>query len=193
VPQTKAEDEHNVSCSEPESSLDIEHERPSIDAKPITAAAILMALGIVYGDLGTSPLYVFPAIAKSAGGSLDETTAMGSMSLIFWALVVIISVKYCLVVMRADNHAEGGILALMSMARVSWRGRKRVYLMLGLLGAALLYGDGVITPSISVLSAVEGLTVATSRLRFCLRSLSCNGSAPRLWAEPSGLSCCSGS
>jgi KUP system potassium uptake protein len=147
--------------SQPEGLLGIEHETPSINAKPISAAAILTAIGIVYGDLGTSPLYVFPAIASSSGGSLDEATALGSMSLIFWALIVVISVKYCLIVMRADNHGEGGILALMSLTRVSWRGRKRIYLMLGLLGAALLYGDGVITPSISVLSAVEGLNVAT--------------------------------
>src|ERR1700742_4133688 len=84
--------------------------------------AILTALGIVYGDLGTSPLYTFQAIAKAVGGHLDADTAMGVLSLIVWALIITISVKYCLLIMRADNHGEGGILALMSSTRLSWHG-----------------------------------------------------------------------
>jgi KUP system potassium uptake protein len=124
--------------------------------------AVLTALGIVYGDIGTSPLYVFRAIAAITGGHFDETSALGSLSLIFWTLIVVVSVKYALVVMRADNRGEGGILALMSLTRASWRGRNRYLVAFGLIGAALLYGDGIITPAISVLSAIEGLKVASN-------------------------------
>jgi KUP system potassium uptake protein len=127
--------------------------------KPI---AILAALGIVYGDIGTSPLYVYRAIAKITGGHFDEQSALGSLSLIFWTLVMVVGLKYALVVMRADNRGEGGILALMSLTRASWRGRNRYIVAFGLIGAALLYGDGMITPAISVLSAVEGLKVASN-------------------------------
>ena len=88
-------------------------------------------------------------------------SALGSLSLIFWTLIIIVSIKYSLVVMRADNRGEGGILALMSLTRASWRGRNRYLIVCGLVGAALLYGDGMITPAISVLSAVEGLEVAS--------------------------------
>ncbi len=123
--------------------------------------AIVAALGIVYGDIGTSPLYVFPAISAANGGSFDERGALGSLSLIFWTLVVVVSIKYALIVMRADNRGEGGILALMSLTRASWRGRYRYLVICGLIGAALLYGDGMITPAISVLSAAEGLETAS--------------------------------
>jgi KUP system potassium uptake protein len=137
---------------------DAEQARPRSPFKPIL---ILTALGIVYGDIGTSPLYVFQAIAQTQGGRLDAQSALGSLSLIVWTLIIIVTIKYSLVVMRADNHGEGGILALMSLTRVSWRGRNRYLIVCGLIGAALLYGDGMITPAISVLSAVEGLEVAS--------------------------------
>ena len=127
-------------------------------AQPI---AVLTALGIVYGDIGTSPLYVYQAIAKTNGGHFGAESALGSLSLIFWTLLIVVALKYALVVMRADNRGEGGILALMSLTRVSWRGRKRYLIAFGLIGAALLYGDGMITPAISVLSAVEGLKNAS--------------------------------
>jgi KUP system potassium uptake protein len=134
-------------------------------AKPEAARfeplAILTALGIVYGDIGTSPLYVYPAISAALGGHFDEPSALGSLSLIFWTLIIIVSIKYSLIVMRADNRGEGGILALMSLTRASWRGRNRYLIICGLVGAALLYGDGTITPAISVLSAAEGLDVAS--------------------------------
>ncbi len=126
-----------------------------------TPAAALTALGIVYGDLGTSPLYTLQAVAQAVGGPLVPDAALGSLSLIFWALVITISVKYCVFVMRADNHGEGGILALMSLIGAGWSGRKRVFVVMGLFGAALIYGDGIITPAISVLSALEGLNVGT--------------------------------
>jgi hypothetical protein len=95
--------------------------------KPIV---VLAALGIVYGDIGTSPLYVFQAITKINGGHFDEASALGSLSLIFWTLIIVVSLKYALVVMRADNRGEGGILALMSLTRARWRGRNR-YLACG--------------------------------------------------------------
>jgi KUP system potassium uptake protein len=126
-----------------------------------TPAAALTALGIVYGDLGTSPLYTLTAVTQSVGGPLGPEAALGSLSLIFWALVITISVKYCVFVMRADNHGEGGILALMSLIGSGWSKRTRVYVVMGLFGAALIYGDGIITPAISVLSALEGLNVGT--------------------------------
>ncbi len=125
----------------------------------------LAALGIVYGDVGTSPLYAlrecfygrnpFPPTAENV---------LGILSLIFWSLLLVISCKYLLFVMRADNNGEGGILALMALLiprqDPSWK-RRRLVFWLGLFGASLLYGDGVITPAISVLSAMEGLKVAT--------------------------------
>src|ERR1700733_16172203 len=85
-----------------------------------TPAAALAALGIVYGDLGTSPLYTLQAVVSATGGHFSSEVALGTLSLIFWALTITISVKYCLFVMRADNHGEGGILALMSMTGANW-------------------------------------------------------------------------
>jgi KUP system potassium uptake protein len=138
-----------------------EHRAASRTAPRTTPAAALTALGIVYGDLGTSPLYTLQAVSQAMDGKFSAPAALGSLSLIFWLLVVTISIKYCLFVMRADNHGEGGILALMSMTGANWHGRGCVLIIMGLFGAALLYGDGIITPAISVLSALEGLNVAT--------------------------------
>jgi KUP system potassium uptake protein len=131
-------------------------------SQPTSLGAALLAMGIVYGDLGTSPLYTLQTIAQILGDQFTPEAALGSLSLIFWALIVTISVKYCLFVMRADNHGEGGILALMTMTGARWAGRGRWLVIMGLFGAALIYGDGIITPAISVLSALEGLNVATS-------------------------------
>jgi KUP system potassium uptake protein len=130
----------------------------------ISPAVVVTALGVVFGDLGTSPLYTLKAITQATGGMFDRSAALGSLSLIFWALIITISVKYCWFVMRADNHGEGGILALMAVTRLRWRGRKWPLIACGLFGAALLYGDGIITPAISVLSALEGIGVATDAL-----------------------------
>ena len=123
----------------------------------------LLAIGIVYGDIGTSPLY---AIRECFYGPHSITTTpdniFGIMSLVFWSLILVISVKYLLIILRADHNGEGGILALMEFVRPKKKGvALAVISMLGIFGAALLYGDGVITPAISVLSAVEGLEVAT--------------------------------
>jgi KUP system potassium uptake protein len=128
--------------------------------------AKLAALGIVFGDLGTSPLYTLQTVVQDMGGRFTPAAALGILSLIVWTLIITISIKYCLFVMRADNHGEGGILALMSLVGANGFTRGfRVLTSMGLLGAALIYGDGVITPAISVLSAVEGLNVATETLK----------------------------
>jgi KUP system potassium uptake protein len=124
----------------------------------------LGALGIVYGDIGTSPLYAIRESLLSQDLAVVEETVLGVLSLIFWSLVIVISIKYLLVVMRADNNGEGGILALIAMiapGRQVLQGRRWVLVVIGLFGTALLYGDGMITPAISVLSAVEGINVAT--------------------------------
>jgi KUP system potassium uptake protein len=128
----------------------------------------LSALGIVYGDIGTSPIY---ALRECFHGSHPfpptESNILGVLSLIFWALMIVISLKYLLYVMRADNHGEGGILALLALL-APWKNhsrKSRLLLFIGLFGAALLYGDGAITPAISVLSAVEGLEIAAPGLK----------------------------
>ena len=126
---------------------------------------MLAALGVVYGDIGTSPLYaVGYCFHETHGLAVNEANVLGILSLIFWSLIVVLSVKYAALVMRADNEGEGGILALLSLIRRSPRGpaaRRPMLVILGLFGASLIYGDGMITPAISVLSAVEGLRVAT--------------------------------
>jgi KUP system potassium uptake protein len=127
-----------------------------------TIPAALTALGIVYGDLGTSPLYTYQTIVGTVGGHPTAAEAIGLLSLVVWALIITVSIKYCVFVMRADNHGEGGILALMSLVTSQIKRPAMLLTLMGLFGAALLYGDGVITPAISVLSAVEGLNVATS-------------------------------
>jgi KUP system potassium uptake protein len=124
----------------------------------------LAALGVVYGDIGTSPLYAIrESFHQSYGLEVTPSNILGVLSLIFWSLVLVISIKYLAVVLRADNHGEGGILALTALVAPLHDGRHRqgALVVLGLFGAALLYGDGMITPAISVLSAVEGLQVAT--------------------------------
>jgi KUP system potassium uptake protein len=149
------------------------------------AGLSLVALGVVYGDIGTSPLYAFRQALAGVAPTTDNV--FGILSLIFWSLVVVVSLKYLVLVMRADNNGEGGILALLALLN-PWRGGKRrtnaVLIAVGIFGAALLYGDGMITPAISVLSAVEGLettahgigpyvipiTVAILALLFALQS-----------------------
>jgi KUP system potassium uptake protein len=128
--------------------------------------AALSALGVVFGDLGTSPLYTLQTVAQATGGRFTAPDALGVLSLIIWTLLITVSVKYCLFVMRADNHGEGGILALMSLVGVnSFKKGTKVLACMGLLGAALLYGDGAITPAISVLSALEGVNAVTPTLK----------------------------
>ena len=119
----------------------------------------LGSLGIVFGDIGTSPLYAFREAVKqaAAGGPLRPEMPLGAVSLALWALIVVVTVKYVFVLMRADNRGDGGVLSLMALAQGALGRRTPAILILGLAGAALFYGDAVITPAISVLSAVEGL------------------------------------
>jgi KUP system potassium uptake protein len=142
-----------------------------IAVKTGLAATALGALGVVYGDIGTSPLYALKSCFSLHGGvAATHDNVLGLLSLIFWSLILVVSVKYLALVMRADNRGEGGILALMALAfpdrgaekssRTKW-----VLVACGLFGAALLYGDGLITPAISVLGAMEGLEVATPALK----------------------------
>ncbi|WP_297325783.1 potassium transporter Kup [Nitrosomonas sp.] len=125
----------------------------------------LAALGVVYGDIGTSPLYVMKTVFDPAHGlAITDNNIIGVISLIFWAIMMVVTVKYVTLMLRADNHGEGGIMALLSLASSSVVNRPQLHhilFMIGAFGAALFYGDGVITPAISVLSAVEGLEVAT--------------------------------
>ena len=131
---------------------------------PNRATLTLAALGVVYGDIGTSPLYAFKECLNAEHGLLVSTeVVLGVLSLIFWALMIVVSLKYVVLVMRADNQGEGGILALLALAARGFADRSRrraLLIMLGLIGASMFYGDSVITPAISVLSAVEGLKVA---------------------------------
>jgi KUP system potassium uptake protein len=128
------------------------------------ASLALLALGVVYGDIGTSPLY---SLRECFGGAHTvaptHANVLGILSLIFWVLVTVVTIKYLVYVLRADNRGEGGILALMALVRPEVSGwSSKILVSLGLFGAALLYGDGIITPAISVLSAVEGLEVTTT-------------------------------
>jgi KUP system potassium uptake protein len=134
-----------------------------------TAALTLAALGIVYGDIGTSPLYTIKEIfSKSTGVPLNPETIIGAVSVVFWALILIVTLKYIVLILRADNRGEGGIVALLALASQSTASRpvlRRRLLMIGTFGACLFYGDSVLTPAISVLSAVEGLEVVAPALK----------------------------
>lgn len=137
--------------------------------KTSTLALTVGAVGVVFGDIGTSPIYTMrEAFSERYGLAASLDNVLGVLSLIFWALILVVTLKYIIFMMRADNRGEGGMMALLSLVlRATKRGsRKRFLLMsLGLFGAALFYGDGMITPAISVLSAVEGLEVATPALQ----------------------------
>src|SRR5215204_280330 len=132
------------------------------------AAVTLAALGIVFGDIGTSPLYAMHTVfAIDRELRPTEATVYGVISLVFWAITLVVTLKYVTLIMRADNHGEGGIMALIALVRgirVNRRATKLLLVSLGIFGAALFYGDGMITPAISVLSAVEGLEVVSPSL-----------------------------
>lgn len=136
--------------------------------KSSLAALALGAIGVVYGDIGTSPLYTIQVIfSESTGVPLNPANILGAISAIFWLLMFVVTLKYVLLVLRADHKGEGGVMALLSLAISSLAPqdkRSRGLLLLGVLGAALFYGDSVLTPAISVLSAVEGLQVASPAL-----------------------------
>jgi KUP system potassium uptake protein len=126
--------------------------------------ASVTCMGVVFGDIGTSPLYTLNTAVKAASpaGVVEPAAVLGVVSLIFWSLIIVISIKYAILIMRADNHGEGGILALLALVspqRARQSRRRALMVVIGLIGATLLYGDGAITPAISVLSAIEGLKV----------------------------------
>ncbi|MGB6286116.1 MAG: KUP/HAK/KT family potassium transporter, partial [Xanthobacteraceae bacterium] len=121
-----------------------------------TAGLSLAALGVVFGDIGTSPLYTLKTVLNLTGANPDASTTLGALSLILWTLFIVTTVKYVNFAMRIDNDGEGGIIALLALLGVKKQHRP-VIVAVGLFGAALIYGDGTITPAISVLSALEGM------------------------------------
>ena len=137
--------------------------------KSSITALTIAAIGIVYGDIGTSPLYTMKEVFSAEHGlPLNELNLFGTVSLIVWGLIIIVSLKYVTLILRADNRGEGGIMALVALALSSVTTKSRWYyplMLVGLMGTSLFFGDGVITPAISVLSAIEGLEVATSALK----------------------------
>lgn len=149
-----------------------EPNNPQDTTKKSLQALSLAALGIVFGDIGTSPLYAFEQVFSNGVHSVPVSQAniYGVLSLFFWSLMMVVTLKYVIFMMRADNHGEGGIMALMALAMRHIREdsnspKRRTLLILGLLGASFFYGDGVITPAISVLSAVEGLELISPDLK----------------------------
>jgi KUP system potassium uptake protein len=131
------------------------------------AGLVLAAVGVVYGDIGTSPLYALKEVFAHGHVSLTAENIYGVLSLVFWTLTVVVSVKYVVLILRADNNGEGGLIAMLALASTAVKGRpvlRRRLLLLGIFGTAIFFGDGVITPAISVLSAVEGLEVAAPAL-----------------------------
>src|SRR3954465_4226127 len=159
------------------------------------------ALGVVYGDIGTSPLYTIQLIFTVHPLAPSEAHVYGALSLIFWSLVTVVTLKYVLVILRADNHGEGGIMALVALIQRSVTGGSRKLLVtLGVIGAALFYGDSMLTPAISVVSAVSGLQVvsppslgsrASRSARHRFRSGWCPSRSPPLWRclRSSGSGC----
>src|SRR4029450_1700556 len=134
-----------------------------------TWAPALACLGIVFGDIGTSPLYALSATAKavSPAGDVSPQAVLGIVSLIFWSLIIVICIKYAILIMRADNQGEGGILALLALIsprRAKQSRRRAIMVVIGLVGAALVYGDGTIPRAISVLSAIEGIKVYSAQM-----------------------------
>ena len=144
---------------------------PSATQRPATPAALatlcLSALGVVYGDIGTSPLYALKEVFAAGRVPLTSGNILGVLSLVFWTLTVVVSLKYVVLILRADNHGEGGLIAMLALATNAVRERPALrmrLLVLGIFGTAIFFGDGVVTPAISVLSAVEGLEVAAPAL-----------------------------
>jgi KUP system potassium uptake protein len=150
----------------PDSVHPAEAESVAPDGRQRMAALTLGALGVVFGDIGTSPIYALRESVRATAGALPgQMAVMGTLSLIIWSLIVVVTIKYVMIIMRADNDGEGGVLALASLAHRSPRLQRRAKNVIGvaaLIGLALFFGDGMLTPAISVLSAVEGLGVETS-------------------------------
>src|SRR6516164_11799922 len=129
-------------------------------------ALTLGSIGVVYGDIGTSPLYALrqAVVAASAGGQATAEAVLGVLSLSLWALIIVVTLKYVVVLLRADNHGEGGTLALMALAQRGVTKAAGTIVLLGIISGALFYGDAVITPALTVLSAIEGIKLETASL-----------------------------
>src|SRR6516165_5072777 len=134
-------------------------------AHPSLPALSLAALGVVFGDIGTSPLYTLKTVLDVTGAHPGPAAILGALSLILWTLIIVTSVKYVTFALRVDNGGEGGILALMALLRRMHGRRLPLIMFIGLSGGALVYGDAAITPAISVLSALEGLNIVTPHLQ----------------------------
>ncbi|NBX00275.1 MAG: potassium transporter Kup, partial [Methylophilaceae bacterium] len=155
------------------------------------SALTLAALGVVFGDIGTSPLYTMKEVFSVGAHPvpLTEANMFGILSLIVWALIMVVSVKYVAFIMRADNRGEGGIMALLALASRHAGGDKKMQhtiMLLGILGACMFYADGMITPAISVLSAVEGLEVAAPGLHTLIIPITLIVIALLFWAQSKG-------
>ncbi|HMA07058.1 MAG TPA: KUP/HAK/KT family potassium transporter, partial [Ramlibacter sp.] len=143
-------------------------------SKSSLPALTLGAIGVVYGDIGTSVLYALKEVFASGRVPFTTDNVYGILSIFFWTLTVIVSIKYVVLVLRADNHGEGGLIAMLALASTSVKDRPKLrnaLLMVGIFGTCLFYGDGVITPAISVLSAIEGLEVVSPRFKNYVLSL----------------------
>lgn len=143
--------------------------------KAALPAITLAALGVVFGDIGTSPLYALRQCFLTAHLAISEASVLGILSLIFWCMMLTVSFKYVTIIMRADNNGEGGIMSLLALnlRTTLISDNKKIYLIaLGFIGASLFFGDGIITPAISVLSAIEGLSIATPIFNQWLEPLS---------------------
>ena len=157
--------------------------------KAAMPAITLAALGVVFGDIGTSPLYALRQCFLTAHIAITEATVLGILSLIFWCMMLTISFKYVTVIMRADNNGEGGIMSLLALNLRTTRiaENKKIYLIaLGFVGASLFFGDGIITPAISVLSAIEGLSIATPMFNDWLMPLAIGILAGLFWVQRHG-------
>ena len=128
-------------------------------------ALTIGSVGVVYGDIGTSPLYAFreALVAAAGSGPITENAVLSVLSLILWSLILVVTLKYVVILLRADNNGEGGTLSLTALAFRALDGRTTPVLILGIIGAAMFYGSSFITPALSVLSAIEGLKVATPK------------------------------
>jgi KUP system potassium uptake protein len=159
---------HNGGVAAPAVSPTLPLSRPLAPRPPAAIAALTLgALGVVYGDIGTSPLYALKEVFLAGHVQVTPDHVLGILSLIFWTMTVIVSLKYVLLILRADNHGEGGLIAMLALATTAVADKPRLrsaLLVVGMFGTSVFYGDGVITPAISVLSAVEGLEVAAPGL-----------------------------
>ena len=178
-----------------ESATNLESPPAHVEAHPTgkrLAALTLLAIGVVYGDIGTSPLYALRECFKEEYGlQATEANVYGVLSLILWSLILVVSLKYIVFVMRADNRGEGGILSLLALVlqrkhRQSEQRNRMIVIVLGLIGAALLYGDGIITPAISVLGAMEGIAVAAPAFQHLILPLTLVIIIGLFWAQKRG-------